>query len=64
MNENDIIAEYIKEKYPELLNTTDFALYKFYCACRKVVDELKKTFRNIDFSKLLCQLKESDNIDK
>ena len=60
MNENDIIAKYIKEKYPELLNTTDFALYKFSCACIKVVDEFKKAFGNINFSKLLGQLKESD----
>ena len=50
MNKNDIIAEYIKERYPELLNTTDFALYKFSCACRKIVDGLKEAFGNIDFS--------------
>ena len=64
MNKNDIIAEYIKERYPELLNTTDFALYKFSCACRKIVDGLKEAFGNIDFSELLDQLKESDSVDK
>ncbi len=26
---NDILAEYVREKYPEILRTIDFALYSF-----------------------------------
>lgn len=28
MNENDIIAEYVKSKFPNILSTADFALFK------------------------------------
>lgn len=28
MNENDIIAMYVKEKYPELINTVDFSMFR------------------------------------
>lgn len=63
MSENDMIAEYIKERFPDILNTTDFALYKFSCACRNLVCSFKESFKNIDFNKIAEQLKESGEID-
>lgn len=29
MNDDKMIADYIKERMPEILNTYDFAIYKF-----------------------------------
>lgn len=46
MSENDIIAEYVKEQYPWILNTIDFAVYKLKMQCKTMVDELKESFRN------------------
>ena len=28
MNENDIIAMYVQEKYPELINTVDYSMFR------------------------------------
>lgn len=28
MTENDIIAMYVKERYPELINTVDFSMFR------------------------------------
>lgn len=64
MSENDMIAEYVKYRFTELLNTTDFALYKVSYACRNLVNGFVEIFNNIDFNKLAEQLKESDSIDK
>ena len=52
MSENDIIAQYVREKYPEILTSVDFELYKFSLAWRNMVNDLKEAFKNIDFSKL------------
>ena len=47
MNENDIIAEYVKENHPDILNTTDFALYRILVALRKFINDFNKAFSNI-----------------
>lgn len=52
MSENDVIAEYVKEKYPEILETMDFAVYKFGAAVRETRDKLVEAIRKIDFSGL------------
>lgn len=39
MSENDYIAEYVKEKRPEIIGTIDFVAWKF----RKVVSNTVKT---------------------
>lgn len=57
MSENDLIAKYIKERFPEILNTYDFALYKFSYVCKDVVNSFENTFKNIDFNKISEQLK-------
>ena len=52
MTRNDIIAEYVKRNYPEILTTTDFAVFQFRIACKSFCDEACKSIRSIDFSKL------------
>ena len=47
MSENDIIAEYVKENHPEILNTADFALYRISVALRKFINDFNKAFSNI-----------------
>ena len=44
-NDNEIIAAYVKERYPEMLRTTDFALYKMGARCRAFVDALTVTLK-------------------
>lgn len=40
MNENDLIAEYVKEKCPEILDTTGFAAFK----AKKIMIETAKPY--------------------
>ena len=46
MSENDVIAEYVKERYPWILDTINFDVYRFKKQCETMVDELKEFFRN------------------
>lgn len=57
MTRNDIIAEYIKQNYPEILATTDFAIFQFRIACISFSDAVRKSIRSVDFSKLKETLK-------
>lgn len=52
MTENDIIAEYIKREFPEILNTVDFAKFKTSYAMTSFLKELEKKLGRIDFSRL------------
>lgn len=52
MSENDIIAEYVKENYPEILNTIDFACYRFQTAVRGLCEKVFDCFKNVDFTEL------------
>ena len=61
MSENDIIAQYVREKYPEILTSVDFELYKFFLAWRNMVNDLKEAFKNIDFSKLAERVNGSED---
>lgn len=61
MSQNDIIAEYIKTKYPEMLKSSDFAMFKISIAWRSVVNGFKETINNIDFNKLAEAVKELNN---
>lgn len=53
MTENDYIAEYVKERCPELLNTMDYSLWKLgkavIVAFQTMVDNIKAS----DWSKVL-----------
>lgn len=50
MNENDLIAEYVKERYPYLLNTIDFAVYRFGKAAQKMGQCLRECLIGIEKS--------------
>lgn len=52
MSDNDIIAEYIKERYPEVLTTADFALFKLEIACRKFANDFLESFKKIDLQEI------------
>ncbi len=47
MTENDYIAEYVKERCPELLNTVDFNLWKLRRASDEAIGELCDHLRNL-----------------
>lgn len=52
MSENDIIAEYIREMHPYMLNSVDFAIYKMGVTLRKIVESITETVKNTDFTTL------------
>lgn len=47
MFENDCIAEYVKERCPELLDTVDYNLWKLRRASDEALDELCKPLSNL-----------------
>lgn len=58
MNENDLIAEYVKERYPEILQTMDFAVFKLSACCRRIANEIIESLKNIDFVELQLMVDE------
>ena len=61
MSENDIIAEYVREKLPEILTSVDFNLYRLSMACREFANNAVEVFKKIDFSELAELVKESED---
>lgn len=51
MNEDKIIADYIRTRYPQMLCTTDFTMYKFGAqvgsAFRCLVDSFNKSYNSL-----------------
>lgn len=60
MTENDYIAEYIKEKYPQLLGV-DFGLWKFGRQISNAARTLGKVFSKIDYNVLREQMEKSES---
>ena len=60
MTENDMIAEYVKEKCPEILKSADFALYKLRKSIEKIGEQLVEGIKKIDFSKVSQALAERE----
>lgn len=52
MTENDYIAEYIKERYPELLGF-DYVLWRASRMAREYAQRLASIFENVDWSKIV-----------
>ena len=50
MSENDYIAEYIKERRPELIRSFDFILWKMSRITANAVKKIIDTFSGIDLS--------------
>ena len=53
MSDNDVIAEYVKAHYPEILETIDFNLYKLSYACRSFCESFSNAFKGVDLKKLV-----------
>lgn len=47
MNENDLITEYIKEYYPEILETADFYYFKLGKLLSKSITDLLNPIKDI-----------------
>lgn len=58
MSENDIIAEYVKERFPKLLKTTDFAFYRLGCCLGNVAKSFVESVKQIDFGAITKAMKE------
>lgn len=52
MSKNDIIAEYVKQNYPEILSTTDFAVFSFQMAVRDFTKTFSKAIKQVNFEKV------------
>lgn len=69
MSENDVIAEYVKERYPWILDTIDFAIYKLKMQWKSMTNEIKESLRICgdrlkDSAKRLGDVKEADGNEK
>ena len=62
MSENDYIAEYIKEKRPEIIHTIDFFIWKFAKACANALNALVNTTKDMPLEELekLCREENED----
>ena len=56
MSENDIIAEYVKSRFPSLLATVDFGLYKMGVGIGEVMHGISESLQNIDLKDLKQRL--------
>ncbi len=45
MNDDKLIADYIRDRYPEMLTTLDFAFYRIGHALRSFADNFAAGFR-------------------
>ena len=52
MSENDYIAEFIKDKYPEIIQSADFALWKIGKILDDSISKFVENFRKINFTGL------------
>lgn len=52
MTENDYIAEYIKEKRPEIIETPSYLIWRIGKTVSNMVGDIIDTFRKIDWSKV------------
>lgn len=64
MNENDIIAEFVKEKYPELLGTYDFAWFRLRKAALKMQSDIAEGLKEIDFDSAKKEVEKVNKIWK
>lgn len=66
MSENDIIAEFIKSKYPELISGLDFTFYKIGKIAGEAIKELSKNlskvFSSIDIESIKDFVNDADRI--
>ena len=58
MNENDIIAEYVKSKFPNILSTADFALYRLGYRLQEIASGVVEAAMQIDWEAVSKAMKE------
>ena len=51
MTENDYIAEYVKERCPEVIQTIDYSLWRVGKAVNEAVQAIVDSLKAIDWSK-------------
>ena len=59
MNENDYIAEYVREKYPAILGL-DFAFWKFKRLMAQAARDITDAFRQIPPEEIRKAMQESE----
>ena len=56
MRRNDIIAEYIEKRYPHMLKTADFTIFRLGVICREtsknIAESVKRAISVLDVSQL------------
>lgn len=52
MKENDYIAEYIKEKRPEIITSCDFLFWRICRTAREALNGIAEALKNMDASEL------------
>ena len=52
MSENDIIAEYVKSRFPNMLATADFGLYKMGVKIHETLNGISEGIKSIDWNGL------------
>ncbi|QHJ73812.1 hypothetical protein [Butyrivibrio virus Ceridwen] len=57
--ENDYIAEYVKERCPEVIQTIDYSLWRLGKGVSEAVQTLVDGFKAIDWSKVPIDEKEN-----
>lgn len=63
MNENDYIAEYVREKHPSVLGL-DYTIWKFKRSMIQAATEMTKIFKQISPEELRKALQESEAEDE
>lgn len=61
MSENDMIAEYVKSNFPNILSTADFALYRLGYRLQEMASDVAEAAMKIDWGAVLEAMKEEQN---
>ena len=64
MSENDYIAEYIKERRPELIRSFDFVFWKMSRITADAVKKIIDTFSGIDLSSVDLSALQQEEADE
>lgn len=64
MSENDYIAEYIKERRPELIRSFDFIFWKMSRITAEAVKKITDTFSRIDLSSVDLSALQQEEADE
>lgn len=61
MKENDYIAEYVRERRPEIITSFDFVGWKMCRIMQNAVKDIANAFKNVDITEL-CKAAAGDEI--